>query len=98
MNTVIEFNYSNSTDDWSIHGNSGGKAASTRSHNHLKLFELAETLNFRERALDPEHPNTLQSRHSMASGFYDMGRVQEGRSALRRHPEVPGARAEPGTS
>ena len=77
MNTVFQFNYSNSTDDWSIHGNSGGKAASTRSHNHLKLFELAETLNFRERALDPEHPNTLQSRHSMASGFYDMGRVQE---------------------
>ncbi|MEE3012592.1 MAG: tetratricopeptide repeat protein [Chloroflexota bacterium] len=94
MNTVIEFNYSNSTDDWSTHGNSGGKPLPRGRNNHLKLFELAEALNVREKALGSEHLNTLQSRHNMSSGFYDMGRVQEAVSlyeyTMRIRERAPG--------
>ena len=45
--------------------------------NGIELIDLAKTLNFRVRELGPEHPDTLQSRHKMAVGFYNLGRVQD---------------------
>ena len=45
--------------------------------NGLELGDLAEILNVRVRELGPEHPDTLQSRHTMAVGFFNLGRVQD---------------------
>jgi len=45
--------------------------------NSLELVDLAEILNVRVQELGPEHPDTLQSRHSMAVGFFNLGRVQD---------------------
>lgn len=55
----------------------GKKALPDQYNPNIKLIGLSNILNVSEQTLHSEHLETLQNNHSMAIGFYNLGRFED---------------------
>ena len=55
----------------------GKKPPPDQYNPNIELIELAKLLTVSEQTLGSEHPDTLQSSHSVAVGFYNLGRFED---------------------